>query len=45
MGGGPVTLVGASLGGCVAIDFVIHYPELVDKLILVDAQVYQNPKP
>merc|ERR1719163_316437 len=38
--GAPVTLVGASLGGCVAIDFILHHPELVDKLVLVDAQAY-----
>jgi len=38
--GGPVTLVGASLGGCVAIDLALNCPELVDKLILVDAQAY-----
>ena len=40
VGGGPVTLVGASLGGCVAIDLALNCPELVDKLILVDAQAY-----
>jgi len=38
--GRPVTLVGASLGGCVAIDMVLQYPDLVHKLILVDAQAY-----
>ena len=38
--GRPVTLVGASLGGCVAIDMALNHPELVDKLILVDAQAY-----
>ena len=28
--------------GCVAIDMVLQYPDLVDKLILVDAQVSQK---
>ncbi|KAJ1472149.1 Alpha/Beta hydrolase protein [Baffinella frigidus] len=37
---GPVTLLGASLGGSVAIDLAIHHPELVQDLILVDAQAY-----
>ncbi|KAL2233507.1 uncharacterized protein LOC105156493 [Sesamum indicum] len=36
----PMTLVGPSLGAAVAIDFVIQYPEAVDKLILIDASVY-----
>ncbi|KAK4399847.1 hypothetical protein Sango_1090800 [Sesamum angolense] len=36
----PMTLVGPSLGAAVAIDFVIKYPEAVDKLILIDASVY-----
>ncbi len=30
-----VTIIGASFGGYVAIDFVLSYPELVEKLILV----------
>ncbi|KAI3452905.1 hypothetical protein Pfo_009568 [Paulownia fortunei] len=36
----PMTLVGPSLGAAVAIDFVLNYPEAVDKLILIDASVY-----
>ncbi|KAG8383038.1 hypothetical protein BUALT_Bualt05G0142900 [Buddleja alternifolia] len=36
----PMTLVGPSLGAAVAIDFIINYPEAVDKLILIDASVY-----
>ncbi|KAL8052445.1 hypothetical protein ABFX02_05G004500 [Erythranthe guttata] len=36
----PMTLVGPSLGAAVAIDFVVNYPEAVDKLILIDASVY-----
>ena len=34
----PVVLLGTSLGGTVAIDFVLNNKELVEKLILVDAQ-------
>ncbi|MBD1872253.1 alpha/beta hydrolase [Nodosilinea sp. FACHB-131] len=34
--GQPVTLVGASLGGAVAIDFALHYPSWVRSLILID---------
>ncbi|EKX36514.1 hypothetical protein GUITHDRAFT_78864 [Guillardia theta CCMP2712] len=36
----PVTLVGASLGGSIAIDVALQRPDLVDKLVLVDAQGY-----
>ncbi|XP_073148756.1 alpha/beta hydrolase domain-containing protein VTE7-like isoform X2 [Henckelia pumila] len=36
----PMTLVGPSLGAAVAIDFVVNYPEAVDKLIFIDASVY-----
>lgn len=32
----PVTLAGLSFGGAVVTDFAVHYPELVDKVILVD---------
>lgn len=31
------TLVGNSLGGWIALDFTVHHPEMVDKLVLVDA--------
>lgn len=31
------TLVGNSLGGWIALDFSIHHPDRVDKLVLVDA--------
>lgn len=31
------TLVGNSLGGWIALDFTLRYPEMVDKLILVDS--------
>lgn len=37
-GGGPVTLVGASLGGALACILAAEHPELVDKVVLIDAQ-------
>lgn len=33
----PVILVGASLGGAVAIDFTLHYPDWVRSLVLIDS--------
>ena len=33
-------LVGTSLGGTVALDFAIKYPEAVDRLVLVAPQGY-----
>ncbi|EDX85501.1 hydrolase, alpha/beta fold family, putative [Synechococcus sp. PCC 7335] len=33
----PIVLVGASMGGGVAIDFATSYPEKVTKLVLIDA--------
>ncbi len=33
----PMILVGASMGGAVAIDFALSHPELVEKLILIDS--------
>ncbi|CAM9275757.1 unnamed protein product [Discosporangium mesarthrocarpum] len=38
MRGQPMTLVGASLGGAIALDFTHEYPEAVKKLVLIDAQ-------
>ncbi len=35
--GQPVILVGASMGGGVAIDFAVSHPEWVERLILIDA--------
>jgi len=32
----PVSLAGVSFGGAVVSDFVVHYPQLIDKVILVD---------
>jgi pimeloyl-ACP methyl ester carboxylesterase len=33
----PMILVGASMGGAVAIDFALSHPELVKKLVLIDS--------
>lgn len=33
-----MVIVGTSLGGAIAMDFAVEYPEAVDKLVLVDAQ-------
>jgi pimeloyl-ACP methyl ester carboxylesterase len=43
----PVVLVGASLGGAVAIDFATTHPEAVRKLVLIDAggESYKAPPP
>ena len=38
LGGRPIALMGASLGGAVAIDFALNVPEAVQHLVLVDAQ-------
>ena len=40
LGDRPVTLLGSSLGGSVAIDFSVRYPRLVNKLILNDIGPY-----
>ncbi|KAL1504124.1 hypothetical protein AB1Y20_010534 [Prymnesium parvum] len=47
LGPDPVVLVGASLGGAVAIDFATSYPEAVRGLVLVDAggESYKAPPP
>ena len=39
----PVSLAGVSFGAAIATDFSLHYPELVDKIILIDP-VYQFKK-
>ncbi|AFZ37585.1 alpha/beta hydrolase fold protein [Stanieria cyanosphaera PCC 7437] len=39
----PIILVGASMGGAVAIDFTLNYPEIVSKLILIDSAGLTNP--
>jgi pimeloyl-ACP methyl ester carboxylesterase len=33
--GRPVVFVGASVGGAIAMDFTLHYPDLVSKLCLL----------
>ncbi|MBW4612697.1 MAG: alpha/beta hydrolase [Desmonostoc vinosum HA7617-LM4] len=33
----PVILVGASMGGATVIDFALSYPEVVEKLVLIDS--------
>lgn len=32
----PLSLAGVSFGGAVVSDFVVHYPQLIDKIILID---------
>jgi pimeloyl-ACP methyl ester carboxylesterase len=32
----PVNLFGVSFGGAVVTDFAVHYPELVDRIVLID---------
>lgn len=36
LGGGPVTVLGSSLGGSVAIELMAKHPKLIDRLILND---------
>ncbi|KAG8384620.1 hypothetical protein BUALT_Bualt04G0136800 [Buddleja alternifolia] len=36
----PMILVGPSLGAAVAIDFAVNFPEAVDKLVLINPNVY-----
>jgi len=45
--GAPVVLVGASLGGAVALDFAAAHPEAVRALVLIDAggESYKAPPP
>jgi pimeloyl-ACP methyl ester carboxylesterase len=40
LGGRPMVLAGASLGGAIAIDFAYEYPEAVERLVLIDGQAY-----
>lgn len=35
-----MTLVGASLGGAIALDFAHEFPEAVKRLVLIDAQAF-----
>ncbi|NJL47962.1 MAG: alpha/beta hydrolase [Leptolyngbyaceae cyanobacterium SM2_5_2] len=43
--GRPVILVGASLGGAVAIDFALHYPSWVRALVLMDSVGFSGSFP
>ncbi|MBD2115002.1 MULTISPECIES: alpha/beta fold hydrolase [Cyanophyceae] len=43
--GQPVTLVGASLGGAVAIDFALHHPGWVRSLVLMDSVGFSGSFP
>lgn len=43
--GQPVVLVGASLGGAVAIDFTLHYPDWVQSLVLIDSVGFSGSFP
>ncbi|KAK9676023.1 hypothetical protein RND81_11G048700 [Saponaria officinalis] len=40
--GRPMILVGPSLGAAIAVDFAVHHPEAVSKLVLIDASVYSE---
>lgn len=39
----PVILVGASMGGATALDFILTYPEAVARLVLLDSAGLANP--
>lgn len=41
----PVILVGASMGGAAAIDFTLTYPEVVEKLVLIDSAGLKGGSP
>jgi pimeloyl-ACP methyl ester carboxylesterase len=41
----PVVLVGASLGGAVAIDFALHHPHWVRSLVLIDSVGFSGSFP
>lgn len=43
--GRAVTLIGASLGGAIAVDFALAYPEAVESVVLVDGQIFQDRGP
>lgn len=43
--GTPIVLVGGSIGGAFAIDFAREHPDAVDKLVLVDPQVFASLPP
>jgi pimeloyl-ACP methyl ester carboxylesterase len=41
----PVILVGASMGGAAAIDFTLTYPDVVQKLVLIDSAGLKGGSP
>jgi pimeloyl-ACP methyl ester carboxylesterase len=41
----PVILVGASMGGATAIDFTLTYPDVVQKLVLIDSAGLKGGSP
>lgn len=38
----PIILVGASMGGATAIDFTLTYPDIVERLVLIDSLGYTS---
>ncbi|MBP6002463.1 MAG: alpha/beta hydrolase [Pyrinomonadaceae bacterium] len=44
LGIGKATIVGSSYGGAVALNLTLDYPEMVEKLVLVDAVCNDEPK-
>ena len=44
LGIGRATVVGSSYGGAVALNLTLDYPEMVEKLVLVDAVCNDEPK-
>ncbi|KAF5838850.1 Alpha/Beta hydrolase protein [Dunaliella salina] len=42
LGGRPMVLVGTSLGGTIAADYALAYPQAVKQLILIDAQGFSE---
>lgn len=41
----PIVLLGGSIGGAFAIDFALEHPDAVEKLVLVDPQVFASLPP
>ena len=44
LGTGPVSVVGISMGGVIALQLALDYPELVDQLVLVNTFASLRPK-
>lgn len=45
LGGRPIAIGGASLGGGIAMDFAAAFPEAVQRLVLIDAQGFIDEAP